>query len=103
MKHVIAGCLMVVLSASVSGRAAAAQNPFEKAGQAVTEAGKATGEAAKEVGKATVTTTEKGAKAVKKGVTGKAHATCRDGTRQAGNTESAAAAACAKHGGVARH
>jgi len=39
---------------------------------------------------------------VKKTVTGDAHATCVDGTRQAGTTEQAAAAACTNHGGVAK-
>lgn len=37
---------------------------------------------------------------MKKAVTGDAHATCMDGTRQEGKTEEAAAAACAGHGGV---
>jgi len=103
MHKLIVGCLMAMLSAGVSGPVlAGAQlgDAVKKTGEAVTEAGKATGEAAKEVGKATVKTTEKGAKAAKKTVTGKAHATCVDGTRQARDTESAAAAACAKHGGV---
>jgi hypothetical protein len=104
MRKLIAGCLMVMLSAGVSGPAAASaqMGSLKKAGEAATEAGKATGEAAKDVGKATVETTEKGAKATKKTVTGKAHATCVDGTRQARDTEAAAAAACAKHGGVAK-
>jgi hypothetical protein len=97
MSKLIAGCLMLMLSAGVSGPAGA-----EAQMGAVKNAGKAVTETTQDVGKATVNTTEKGAKATKKTVTGKAHATCVDGTRQAGDTEAAAAAACAKHGGVAK-
>ena len=39
----------------------------------------------------------------KKAVTGDAHATCVDGSVQAGETEDAAAAQCAKHGGLKKH
>ena len=116
MRKLIALGLMVVLSAGAGGTTATAaqmgavkkagdavKDAGKATGEAVKETGKATGEAAKDVGKATVDTTEKGAKGAKKAVTGKAHATCVDGTRQARDTESAAAAACAKHGGVAKH
>ena len=81
----------------------ARQDETKKAGSAAKEAGKETGEAAKHAGKATASATKKGAKSVKKAVTGNAHATCVDGTRQAGDTEDAAAAACTSHGGVAKH
>jgi len=104
MRKLIAGCLILMLSGGVSAPAAAGPQlgAVKKAGQAVKETGKAAGEATKDVGKATVDTSEKGAKAAKKSVTGKAHATCVDGTRQTGDTEAAAAGACAKHGGVAK-
>ena len=97
MTKLIVGCLIVMLSAGASGPAAAAGQlgGIKKAGEAVTDG-------AKEVGKKTVDTAEKGGKAAKKTVTGDAHATCVDGTRQAGKTEAAAASACAKHGGVAK-
>ena len=72
----------------------------KKAGEAPKDAGKDIGKAAKHAGKATAKETEKGAKEVKKAVTGDAHATCMDDTRQAGKTEAAAAAACEGHGGV---
>jgi hypothetical protein len=97
MNKLIAGCLMLMLSAGVSGPAAA-----DAQMGAVKKAGKTVTETTKDVGKATVNTTKKGAKAAKKTVTGNAHATYVDGTRQAGTTEAAAAAACAKHGGVSK-
>ena len=105
MRKLLAACLAVMLSAGVSVTAAAADpqmGAIKKAGKAVSDTGKAAGEAAKEGGKAVVDTTEKGAKAAKKTVTGKAHATCVDGTRQVGDTEAAAAANCKKHGGVVK-
>ncbi len=101
MRVLTIGCLMLALSSG----AVAAQSPKEetkKAGSAAKEAGKDTGEAAKHAGKATAKATKKSANAVKKAVTGDAHATCVDGTRQAGKTEEAASAACASHGGVAK-
>lgn len=79
-----------------------ATDEAKKAGEAVKDAGKDAGDAAKHAGKATAKATKKGAKKVKKAVTGDAHATCMDGTRQAGKTEAAAAAGCAHHGGVAK-
>ena len=72
----------------------------KKAGSATKEAGKDVGKAAEHAGKAAAKETKKGAHATKKAVTGDAHATCMDGTRQAGKTEAAAAAACDGHGGV---
>jgi hypothetical protein len=80
-----------------------AKDEAKKAGEATKEAGKDTADAAKHVAKATKKGAKKGARAVKKAVTGDAHATCVDGTRQAGTTEEAAAAACSTHGGVAKH
>lgn len=106
MRKVIAGCLVMLLCAGAGAGTAAqsgAKEHAKKAGSAVKEAGKDTGEAAKHAGKATAKATKKTAKAVKKTVTGDAHATCVDGTRQAGKTEADAAAACADHGGVARN
>jgi hypothetical protein len=103
MRTVIAGCLMAMLWAGAGAGVAAqsgAKDETKKAGSAMKEAGKNTGEAAKHAGKATAKATKKGAKAVKKAVTGDAHATCADGTVQAGETEAVAAAACAGHGGV---
>jgi hypothetical protein len=78
----------------------------KKAGKATADgaetAGKATADGAKTAGKATANATDKSAKSVKKAVTGDGHATCADGTKQAGATEDAAAAACKDHGGVAK-
>jgi hypothetical protein len=103
----IAGCLIVLSMAAgmerVAAQAGGAGDEAKKAGDAAKEAGKDTGDAAKHAGKATAKATEKGAKTAKKAVTGDAHATCVDGTRQAGKTEAAAAAACSSHGGVAKH
>jgi len=95
----------LTLALALSGTAMAAQSttPKEetkKAGEAAKDAGKDIGSAAKHAGKATAKETKKGAKTVKKAVTGDAHATCMDGTRQEGKTEAAAAAACDGHGGV---
>ena len=104
MRKLIVACLMAVLSAGVSTSAVAGPQlgGLKKAGDAVKDTGQAAGEAAKDVGKATADVTKKGAKTAKKTVTGKAHATCVDGTKQAGDTEAAARAACGKHGGVAK-
>jgi TnpA family transposase len=105
MRKMIAGCLIVLsLGAGVERVAAqsGATEETKKAGEAAKEAGKDTADAAKHAGKATAKAAKKGAKTVKKAVTGDAHATCVDGTRQAGKTEAAAAAACSSHGGVAK-
>jgi hypothetical protein len=85
---------------SLSAQSTTPKEETKKAGDATKEAGKDIGGAAKHAGKATAKETKKGAKAVKKAVTGTAHANCMDGTRQAGTSEAAAAAACAGHGGV---
>ena len=101
MRHFISGCLLMVLCAGVgAGAQSGAKDEAKKAGQATAEAGKATADAAKHAGKATVKATKKGVKVVKKAVTGDHHATCIDGTVQAGETEAAAASGCASHGGV---
>jgi hypothetical protein len=106
MKTLIAGCVALMLSIGAAAGTASAQGAKEetkKAGEAAKDAGKATGDAAKHAGKATAKATKKGAKTVKKAVTGDAHATCVDGTVQAGTTEANAAAGCSSHGGVAKH
>ena len=94
--------LVVVLALAGTGAAAQSgtKDEAKKAGEATKEAGKEAGEAAKHAGKATAKATKKTAKTVKKAVTGPDHATCVDGTVQAGETEAAAAAGCAGHGGV---
>ena len=95
--------LTLALGGAASLSAQSTTTPKEetkKAGEATKDAGKDVGKAAKHAGKATVKETEKGAKEVKKAVTGDAHANCVDGTRQEGKTEAAAAAACEGHGGV---
>ena len=113
MRRFIAGYLMFALSTGAFGTIAAAQSGAKEdtkkageaakgAGEAAKEAGKEAGEAGKNIGKATAKTAKKGAKTVKKAITGDAHATCVDGTRQAGTTEADAAAACGTHGGVAK-
>jgi hypothetical protein len=79
-----------------------AKDETKKAGEAAKDAGKDAGSAAKHAGKATAKGAKKGASKAKKAVTGDAHATCVDGTRQAGATEADAAAGCANHGGVAK-
>ena len=86
--------------ASVFAMQTTATQETKKAGEKTKDAGKDIGSAAKHAGKATVKATKTGAKKVKKAVTGDAHATCMDGTRMAGTTEAAAAAACDGHGGV---
>jgi hypothetical protein len=105
MRKMIAGCLIVLSLGAGMERLSAqsgASDEAKKAGEAAKEAGKSTADAAKHAGKATAKATKKGAKKVKKVFTGDAHATCVDGTRQAGKTEAAAAAACSDHGGVAK-
>ena len=104
MRKTLAGCLIALMAVSVPTFAAqtGAKDETKKAGAAAKDAGKATGDAAKHAGKATAKATTKGAKAVKKAVTGDAHATCVDGSVQAGKTEDAAAAGCVGHGGVAK-
>lgn len=86
--------------AGISAQSTTPKQEAKKAGEATKDAGKDIGKAAKHAGKATAKETKKGAHTVKKAVTGDAHATCMDGTRQEGKTEEAAAAACAGHGGV---
>jgi hypothetical protein len=102
MRRLIAGYLMMLCAGAGAATAAqsGAKEETKKAGHAAKEAGKDAADAAKHAGKATAKATKKGAKAVKKVVTGDAHATCVDGTVQAGETEKVAAAACAGHGGV---
>ena len=102
MKVLTIGCLMLALSSGAVAAQSGPKDETKKAGSAAKEAGKDTADAAKHAGKATAKATKKSAKAVKKAVTGDAHATCVDGTRQEGKTEAAAAAACASHGGVAK-
>lgn len=87
-------------AAGVSAQSTTPKEETKKAGEATKDAGKDIGKAAKHAGKATAKETKKGATTVKKAVTGDAHATCMDGTRQAAKTEAAAAAACDGHGGV---
>lgn len=77
-----------------------AKQETKKAGEKTKDAGEDIGSAAKHAGKATAKATKKGAKSVKKAVTGNAHATCMDGTRQSADTEAAAAALCTDRGGV---
>jgi len=105
MRKMIVTCL-IALSLGAAGIDVAAQSgakeETKKAGEAAKEAGKDAADAAEHAGKATAKATKKGAKKVKKTVTGDAHATCVDGSRQAGTTEAAAAAGCSTHGGVAK-
>ena len=105
MRKTLAGCLIALMAVSAPTFAAqtGAKDETKKAGSAAKDAGKSAGDAAKHAGKATAKATTKGAKAVKKAVTGDAHATCVDGSVQAGKTEDAAAAGCVGHGGVAKH
>jgi hypothetical protein len=103
MRVITAFTLALALSGgmtTLSAQSTTATQETKKAGEKTKEAGKDIGSAAKHAGKATVKGTKTGAKKVKKAVTGDAHATCVDGTRQAGETEAAAAAACDGHGGV---
>lgn len=103
MKRMCAGFLVALL---MSGPAFAQQTSTKEetksAGESAKEAGRQTGEAAKHAGKATVKATKQVGNKAKKVVTGNAHATCVDGTRQAGIDEAAAAKACVDHGGVAK-
>jgi len=96
---------MIVFALAGTGATAQSgtKDEAKKAGEATKEAGKDAGDAAKHAGKATAKATKKGAKSVKGAVTGDAHATCIDGSVQAGETEDAAAAQCASHGGVKKH
>ena len=102
MRRMLAGCLMAAMALSGPVLGAQTKEETKKAGSSAKEAGKQTGEAAKHAGKATVNATKQAGHKVKKAVTGNAHATCVDGTRQAGTSEEAAAAACTSHGGVAK-
>ena len=107
MRRLLAGYLMLALSMGAFGTSIAAQSgakeETKKAGEATKDAAKDAGDAAKHAGTATAKGAKKGAAKAKKAVTGDAHATCVDGTRQEGTTEAAAAAACNTHGGVAKH
>ena len=96
----LAMALSTFTTADVFAMQSTATQEAKKAGEKTKDAGEDIGSAAKHAAKATAKGTKKGAKKVKKAVTGDAHATCMDDTRQAGTTEAAAAAACAGHGGV---
>jgi hypothetical protein len=104
MKRTLAGCLvaMMAISGSAYAQSSGTKEETKEAGAAAKDAGKAAADAGKHAGKAATNASKKTAKTVKKAVTGDAHATCVDGTRQAGTTEEAAAAACGNHGGVAK-
>ena len=104
MKRTLAGCLvaMLAISGSAYAQSSGTKEETKEAGTAAKDAGKAAADAGKHAGKAATNASKKTAKTVKKAVTGDAHATCEDGTRQAGTTEEAAAAACGNHGGVAK-
>jgi len=105
-KFMTAGLLVLFLGAGMEHVALAQQSTStdeaKKAGEAAKKSGKDAADAAKHAGKATAKATEKAAKKTKKAVTGDAHATCVDGTVQAGKTEAAAASGCSTHGGVAK-
>jgi len=102
MRVITAFTLALALSGSAASVAAqsTAKEEIKKAGSATKDAGKDLGKAAVHTGKAAGKATKNGAKAAKKAMEGDAHATCMDGTRQAAETEAAAAAACDGHGGV---
>ena len=104
MKRTLAGCLVALMAVSGSAfaQSSGAKEETKEAGSSAKEAGKAAADAGKHAGKATAEASKKTAKTVKKTVTGDAHATCVDGTRQAATTEEAAAKACTSHGGVAK-
>ncbi len=104
MKRTLAGCLvaMMAISGSAYAQSSGTKEETKEAGSSAKDAGKAAADAGKHAGKAAENATKKTGKTVKKTVTGDAHATCVDGTRQAGTTEEAAAAACGAHGGVAK-
>ena len=106
VNRTLMGCLMALMTVSgpvFAQSSGTTKEQTKEAGSSAKEAGKATADAAKHAGKAAESATKKTAKTTKKAVTGDAHATCVDGTRQAGTTEDAAAAACTTHGGVAKH
>jgi hypothetical protein len=93
---------MMAISGSAYAQSSGTKEETKEAGSSAKEAGKAAADAGKHAGKAAADASKKTGKTVKKAVTGDAHATCVDGTRQAGTTEEAAAAACTNHGGVAK-
>lgn len=101
MRKFLAASLLALM-ASTGPAFAQAKDQAKDAGDHAAQAGKEAGSAAKDAGKATVSATKKAAKKTKKAVTGDAHATCVDGTVQAGKTEAAAASGCTDHGGVAK-
>src|SRR3954453_8612012 len=104
MKRIFTSSVLAVMLAGGFSPifAQSAGDEAKKAGQDAKDAGKDAGDAAKHAGKATAKATKKAAKKTKKAVTGNAHATCVDGTVQAGKTEAAAASGCSTHGGVAK-
>ena len=104
MRRNLAACLIALMVASPAfAQSSGTKEETKQAGESANDAGKAAADAGKHAGKAATNASKKTAKTVKKAVTGDAHATCVDGTRQAGTTEQAAAAACTNHGGVAKH
>ena len=104
MKRTLAGCVMALmaLSGPMFAQDSGTKDQAKQTGESAKDAGKAAADAGKHAGKTAENASKKTAKTVKKAVTGDAHATCVDGTRQAGTTEDTAAAACASHGGVAK-
>jgi hypothetical protein len=92
----------MAVSGSAYAQSSGTKEETKDAGSSAKEAGKAAADAGKHAGKAAANASKKTAKTAKKAVTGDAHATCVDGTRQAGATEKDAAAACTNHGGVAK-
>ena len=88
---------------SAAGQLGGVVDATKQAGKATKEAAKTAGETTKDAATETAKATKKGATKTKNAVTGEAHATCKDGTRQAAKTQKAADAGCTHHGGVARH
>jgi len=68
----------------------------------VVGAAKRTGDVTKDAAKTAGEATKKGAKTGTETVAGKAQSKCKDGTTQIAKTARAAAAACTKHGAVAK-
>jgi hypothetical protein len=98
---------VIALTVGVGGVTAAGQlggvvDATKQVGEATKEGAKTAGQATKEAVKTTGETTKKGAQKAKETVTGKARATCVDGTSHTAKTQKAANAACGKHGGIAK-
>ena len=98
---------VIALTMGVGGISAAGQlggvvDATKQAGKATKEAAKTAGETTKDAANETAKATKKGATKTKNAVTGEAHATCVDGTRQTAKTQKTADAACTHHGGVAK-